>query len=210
MPGITWKATDHDEIVKQWGEILKPRNLFTWGGPSAKEIETMQPDIERIRKIAFDVLKREEIEREYSQRRLDFPVTVIFPGNHPVEFSEEDFGKIRKMVIPAPNEKEFVLVSNAFFNYFTPKTILDIEGDYSGTWECVRDPRAFSYSITSWAIKGIDYESLGFRPSTIKGFLGTYDTWVAPHHDDFERETLPEMLFYADQVRQYQIELSSP
>ena len=92
-----------------------------------------------------------------------------------------------------------VLVSNHFLNCFVPKTIMGHVGDYSGTWECVMDPRDFRN--TAWAIKGINYKEAGFSLMTTKGFLVNRSIWMAPHHYDFTTNILPIIKSYEEETK---------
>ena len=89
-------------------------------------------------------------------------------------------------------------------NVFAPRSIMGVAGDYSCKWECVMDPRQFSpYHNLGWALKDIDYESLGFQASSTLGYLGEYRTWEAPHHLEFHARTIPEKLYYEDKLAQH-------
>ena len=184
MSSITWRETDREKILEQWGPVLRGDKFFgLWKGGSRIRDE----DIDRIQHIAEDILRREETEREYAGRMKNVFTVIIFPRNEEMACSEEAFEGVRDHIVPAPRENTFVLISNAFLNMFAPSTVLERDDDYSGTSDWVMDPR--EYLKTSWAMRDIDYARLGFVPLTFRGFWGHHRTWVAPHHHDFITKT---------------------
>ena len=205
MSVVTWRETNTDKIIAQWGNVLrKSVPLFSWSKPSTKDIEAMQPDIKRIRQIALDTFRLEAIERRYTEQEFTEPVSVIFPGNIIRECSLEDVRNFKDYVIPTPDCKKMVLIGRSFFNCLAPKSIMGFKGNYSSSWQCVMDPRQLSlYHNLGWAIRGIDYGKLGFKVSTTKGFLGTYRTWEAPHHFEFQTTTMSEISYYGYKLDQY-------
>ena len=193
MSAITWKETDREAILDQWGPVLRGDKFHGWWKGSSG---IRNEDIDRIQRIAENILRRERTEREYAGRMKDVSTVVIFPGNDEMAASDEAFEGLRGNVVPAPRENTFVLVSKAFLNVFTPLTLLERRGDYSGTWDCVMDTR--EYLKTDWAVSGIDYKSLGFESLRLRGFWGNYRTWMAPHHYEFIREIEPEISHYLE------------
>jgi hypothetical protein len=156
----------------------------------------MRLETSSIRTFFYQSERCKEVEKRYIYRKFDRFVDVIFPGDVVHKCSLPDIEKFKEDVIPTPCSDKMVLVSRSFFNRFSPKSIIGVEDRYSSTWECVMDPRKYSESDElAWAMKGIDYEALGFKASTIQGCLGTYRIWLANHHYQYKKEVETVLLY---------------
>ena len=201
---INWETTDREEIVRQWKDVF-------WLKPMTEE------QIDELVYIAKEIIRCNQVEQEYLRRAVFFPVKVIFPGNVLVECSAEEFGLIEDRVVPTPAENTFVLVDSSWFGFsiFSSKSVLAREGDYSASGDCVMNPEMeYNYRKSSWALKGIDYNSLGFfafNPRLELGGLCVSRTiWMTPHHYRFSVGALKTQMKYTNILFQRQQELAMP